>query len=231
MGAGLTQPVPLVTVVIPVLDRERFIAAAIRSVLDQDYPSVEVIVVDGGSEDETPSIARSFPVHYIQQTDAGVTTSKNAGLAAAKGEFISFFDSDDVMMQDKLSSQVGFLVDHPETDGVLARHELLIEPGTEEPDWLSKDPVFGDPGGVDPISAVYRKSALDSVGGFDTSFHMAEGMELLGRMREAGLVISVLDQIVYQRRIHGSNVSRDRRAMGSALLQSLKGHIDRGKQT
>ena len=221
----------LVSVVIPVLNRERYIAAAIESVLAQDYEPIEVIVVDGGSVDETPAVARSFPVHFIQQADAGVTTSKNVGLTVAKGEFVGFFDSDDVMMPHKVSAQVGFLMENPDAAGVLARHELLLEPGREEPDWLRKDPVFGDPGGVDPVSAVYRKSALDEVGGFDTSFRMAEGMELLGRMREAGLVISVLDQVVYQRRMHDSNVSSDRSRMASSLLRSLKGHIDRGKRS
>jgi glycosyltransferase involved in cell wall biosynthesis len=214
-------------VVIPVLNRESFIAGAIESVLEQDYEPVELIVVDGGSVDKTPEIAGSFPeVIYEQQNDAGVTESKNAGLRLAHGEFIGFFDSDDLMLSHKLSRQVGYLVEHPDIACVLARHRVLVEPGTQAPTW-ARDSVFGDPGGVDPVSAVYRKASLESVGGFNTSFRMAEGMELFARMKEAGLKISVLDEVVYRRRVHESNVSHDRRKMASSLLRSLKSHVDR----
>jgi glycosyltransferase involved in cell wall biosynthesis len=200
-------------------------------VLAQDYEPVELIVVDGGSEDRTAEIAGSFEqVIFEEENGAGVTQARNAGLRLARGEFISFFDSDDVMMPHKLSAQIGYLLDNPGTACVLARHSLLLEPGKDAPDWLRPDPVFGDPGGVDPVSAVYRRAALEQIGGFDTSFRMAEGMELLGRMREAGMQVDVLGEKVYHRRIHDSNVSSDRARMASSLLRSLKGHIDRGKQ-
>ncbi|MBI4573499.1 MAG: glycosyltransferase family 2 protein, partial [candidate division NC10 bacterium] len=106
---------PLVSVILPVYNGERFLAAAIASILAQDYQPIEVIVVDDGSTDGTAAIARSFQgVRYLYQPNQGPAFARNAGIAVARGAFIAFLDADDLMVPTRLSVQAGYLLAHPE---------------------------------------------------------------------------------------------------------------------
>lgn len=219
---------PLVSVIVPVYNGERFLAAALESVLAQDYEPLEVIVVDDGSEDGSAAIARSFTgVVYLYQPNQGPSAARNAGIAAARGEFLAFFDADDLMMPSKLSVQVGYLLEHPDVGCVLCRQKIVLEPGTAPPAWLKWDPIFGDLGGVQPMSAIARASVFRQWGGFNPAYRIAVGMEWLGRLRDAGIKIAVLSEVLMYRRIHGSNLTHQNRAMRDGLLRGLKGKIDR----
>ena len=221
---------PLVSVIVPVYNGERFLAAALGSVVAQDYAPLEVIVVDDGSEDGSAAIARSFTgVGYLYQPNQGPSAARNAGIAAARGEFIAFLDADDVMMPNKLSVQVGYLLEHPEVGCVLCHQEMLLEPGTLPPPWLRRHPIFKGLDRVAPASAsaVVRASALERCGGFDPAYRLAEGMEWLGRIRDAGVKIAVLSDILMYRRFHGSNLSRQQQAIRHGVLKGLKAKIDR----
>jgi glycosyltransferase involved in cell wall biosynthesis len=221
---------PLVSVVVPVYNGERFLAAALESVCAQDYRPIEVIVVDDGSDDRTADVARSFEgVVYVRQPHQGPAVARNLGMALAQGEFVAFLDADDLMKPHKLSIQVGYLLDHPDIGCVLARQEILLEPGAKRPAWLRPDPVFGDLGGVPPLSAVVRRGVIGRMRGFDAAYPSAEGLEWLGRMREAGVRIAVLPEVLMCRRVHGSNLSHRNRALVQGLLRNLKSKIDRGR--
>src|ERR1700730_8226464 len=88
---------PLFSVIVPVYNGERFLTAALQSILNQDHKPLELIVIDDGSIDQTAKIANSFsPVRYFYQNNQGVANARNAGLAAARGEFIAFLDADDL---------------------------------------------------------------------------------------------------------------------------------------
>jgi glycosyltransferase involved in cell wall biosynthesis len=109
----------LVSVVMPAYNRARTIERAVDSILAQDYPSIEVIVVDDGSKDDTAEVMRSRygsdpRVVFIQQPNGGVCVARNTGIARARGEFIAMLDSDDAWLPGKLSLQVGILRKHPE---------------------------------------------------------------------------------------------------------------------
>lgn len=88
---------PLITVIIPTYNRSDKIGAAINSVLNQTYQSIQLIVVDDGSEDDTKTLMKQFPaVEFIIQKHAGQAAARNNGLRRAKGVFIASLDSDDV---------------------------------------------------------------------------------------------------------------------------------------
>src|SRR6476469_5199531 len=128
---------PLVSVVIPAFDAERFLGEAIESVLAQTYAPVETIVVDDGSSDGTVAVASAYAeVTVVEQPNGGPAAARNRGFAASRGELIAFHDSDDAMTPDKLEVQAGLLIDRPEVGCVLAEQELLIEPGAELPFWV-----------------------------------------------------------------------------------------------
>lgn len=108
---------PLVSVIMPAYNARPYIAEAMQSVLSQDYPNIELIVVDDGSVDGSAECAKMFGdrVKVIRQANAGVAAARNKGLDEAKGELIAFLDADDVWLPGKISAQVEYLRQHPET--------------------------------------------------------------------------------------------------------------------
>src|SRR5688572_11791530 len=99
---------PLVSVIMPVHNRQATVARAINSVLAQTYSNLELIVVDDGSTDGTRDVVERFgpPVKVISQTHAGAYVARNRALRDARGQLIAFIDSDDAWMSDKLELQV-----------------------------------------------------------------------------------------------------------------------------
>ena len=122
---------PRVTVIVAAYNGERFLSETLESVFAQDFDSFEVVFVDDGSQDRTGEIAQSFPVRYVRQENRGLPVARNAGLALAGGELVAFLDDDDVLTPTKLSVQVRYLDEHPETGCVLGRQEWILEDGVE----------------------------------------------------------------------------------------------------
>lgn len=222
---------PLVSVIICVYNGERFLAEALDSVFAQDYRPIEVIVVDDGSEDRSAGIARSYEgVTVVSQPNLGLAAARNTGIAAATGELITFLDADDLMLPTKLSRQVGYLEDHPKVGFVLCRQKLVPVSGSKLPSWARPDPIFGDPGGVPPASGVVRRAALVAAGNFDASLRTGDGMEWLGRLREADVVIDVLPEVLLLRRVHEKNLTHDQRSLTETLFRTLRARAVRARQ-
>lgn len=98
----------LVSVIIPTYNGSRFIVQAVDSVLAQTYQPIELIVVDDGSTDNTASVLAPYRsrIHYVYQSNQGLSTARNRGIRASTGEYVAFLDSDDVWLPDKISQQV-----------------------------------------------------------------------------------------------------------------------------
>jgi glycosyltransferase involved in cell wall biosynthesis len=218
----------LVSVITAVYNGERFIRDALESLLRQDYEPFEAIVIDDGSTDATPQIAQSFEsVRYVRQEHSGQAIARNTGLSLATGEYVAFLDADDLLPPHKLSTQIGFLVAHPELGCVLGRQELMLD-GIEPPDWLSRDPIYGDLDGIPLLSAVIRTDVIRAVGGFDSTYRHAEDRDLFVRLRERGVATAVVPEVVLYRRFHGGNLTGSHSGK-HPLLRSLKAKIDRGR--
>jgi len=110
------SPPPLVSIIIPTYNYGRYVAKAIRSCLDQKYGSLEIIVVDDGSVDDTAEIVGGFGtrVIYIFQENRGVSAARNAGLHRAGGSFVAFLDADDYLLEDSVAVRAEVLQNHPE---------------------------------------------------------------------------------------------------------------------
>lgn len=211
---------PLVSVVIPVYNAEAFVAEALDSVFAQDYEPYEVIAVDDGSSDSSAAIVRSYPeVRFFQQENRGASAARNVGVTAASGEFVAFVDADDVVPPNKLSLQVGYLLEHPDIVCVLGRQRWMTLP-----DGLVADVVWGDPDGIPIMSMVMRTSVLRDVGEYDED--KGGDLDMLVRLRERGLEFVVLPDIVLDRRYHGGNLVAGR-SLSPLPAISLKEKLDR----
>ena len=216
---------PLVSLVVPVYNSERFLGEALESLFALDYEPFEVIVVDDGSTDGSAEIARSFPqVHLIEQENQGPAAARNAGLAVAVGEFLSIHDSDDLVPPGKLIAQITHFLDHPRVGCVLGRQRWIDPPPT-----LTRDPIYGDLDGIPLPSAVFRTSVLRELGGYDESYRSHENMDLLFRMRELGREVAVLSDIVLFRRYHGDNLSFASWPEKDPRLRSLRAKLHRSR--
>lgn len=108
---------PIVSVVIPAYNAERFIRRSLESVLRQTYSHIEILVSDDGSTDGTANVVKSYEdprVHYSYQPNRGQGPARNAGIRQAKGDYVTFLDADDFYLPTKVERQVEFLQQHPE---------------------------------------------------------------------------------------------------------------------
>ena len=216
------------SVVVASYNGERFLAETLESVFAQDYDPFEVVFVDDGSSDGTAEIARSFPLRYLYQENAGLPAARNAGVAVAEGDLIAFVDDDDLWPRTKLSVQANYLANHEDVGCVLGRNEWIVEDGVEPPR-LERDPIFHELGGIQLVSMMIRRQAFDEIGGFDPSYRYAEDRDLFVRLREHGIEIAVLPDLVLYKRLHGSNMTMNR-PESHPLLRSLKEKLDRGRE-
>jgi glycosyltransferase involved in cell wall biosynthesis len=226
--AGERRSRPLVSVIVPVYNGERFLAQALGSVLAQDYHPVEIIVVDDGSVDRTAAIARSYEdVRYIYQTNQGHAAALNAGLQAARGDLVAFLDADDQWTPNKLTVQVDYLLEHPEDMICLAQTRNVLEPGSEQPALKTKDLLLQEAVLLALSATVVRRAAFERIGVFDTAYGHAKDVDWFVRAREAGVEMAIVPDTLLLRRLHADNRSYRTGARTSEFLRVVKAAIDR----
>ena len=118
---------PLVSIIIPCFNHGCYLGDAVRSVLQQTYAPIEIIVVDDGSTDDTAKVAHSFgaAIRYVKKQNGGLSSARNKGIECAKGEFLGFLDADDCFYPTKIEKQVHFFADHPELGLVFCGWKLV----------------------------------------------------------------------------------------------------------
>jgi teichuronic acid biosynthesis glycosyltransferase TuaG len=115
----MNKPSPLVSIVMPAYNAQKYIKEAIRSVLNQSYTAWELVVINDGSTDATASIVAAFNdprIRRIDQENRGVSAARNAGLDAANGKYITFLDADDFLPPESLKARADYFETHPEAD-------------------------------------------------------------------------------------------------------------------
>ncbi|MCG3176716.1 MAG: putative glycosyltransferase EpsE [Candidatus Omnitrophica bacterium] len=209
---------PEISVIIAVRDGERYLDEAIRSVYGQTHTDLELIVVDDGSTDSTATIAASYPAARLLRLPAsGVSSARNAGLAAARGTVIAFLDADDVWHPHKLSVQLAVLRRHPEVDHVTCRIELFLQAGHKRPAALREE-LFRQPQpGLIPSALCVRRTACDRVGPFDPRLGSSEDTDWFLRAADAGLKHKALEDVLVRKRVHPGCASLRPPAGPSAL--------------
>ena len=224
------MPAPLVSVIVPVYNGEKFLGEALDSVFAQDYEPIEVIVVDDGSQDASGDVARAHPVRYLRRRHRGVAAARNAGVDVARGELVSFNDADDVWIAGRLRAQVDYLGSHPRIDLVLGRMEVFVEPHTELPGWVPRRWLSAPQNGL-LQTMLARRAVFGRVGRFDSSFSTGEDTDWLARAFDAGIGVAPLSDVVVRYRMHGANTThRHREAATPALLRVLRASAQRKRE-
>lgn len=187
---------PLISVIIPVYNGEKYIKEAIESVLDQDYKPIELIIVDDGSTDSTGQIVNSFfnsQIYYYYKENGGVSSARNFGLEKAKGTYIKYVDCDDVLPKHSLFIQ--------------QKHQLSLADNEISVGCFSSQagpcrvPNTHSTAGYTPWMCLFPAKALYEVGGFDEKMWYAEDTELTFKLKEGGWNFKILHEVIYHYRI------------------------------
>jgi glycosyltransferase involved in cell wall biosynthesis len=219
-----------VSAIVPLYNGARYIREALRSILDQNYSPLEIVVVDDGSTDDGAAIvAAEFPaVRCLRREHAGLSAARNAGLEQAEGDWIGFLDSDDLWAPEKLKKQTDWMASRPEMEAVFGHIRQFYTP--EGADTLRQTYRYAQEvlPGIHADTILISAQAVRRVGSFNLDVAMGEFLDWFARAQEAGLAYGVLPDVLAFRRIHDSNMSITRRkeaAPGYARL--LKAALDR----
>lgn len=214
---------PLVSVVIPAYNGDRFLAEAIQSVLDQRYEPLQLIVVDDGSTDDSAQVARSFPaVELIQQPNRGLSAARNAGVRAARGALLSFLDADDRWTAGKLDAEVRFLLAQPSVELVYGRTRQFLDSHCQTAINFTE---YSD--APTASSLLIWRTAFERVGTFDETIRVGQYLDWHGRAVAKNLALGFLDQVVQERRIHDRNMGITLQAARPEYTRVLRAHLAR----
>jgi len=209
------EEAPFISVVVPVLNRERDIGRCLESLLALDYPSFEIVVVDNGSTDGTQEVISRYPVRMVIEQKRGAYIARNTGLRMAAGEIIAFTDSDCIVEEDWLKTLVRNYID--QRVGGVGGHLLPFKASTAVEQFLGfgtlaifhssrKGTVRPDPhrflsGALGSANMSYRLDVLKEVRGFDPDLAFFGGdYDLCWRVQRAGYkVIYDPEAIVYHK--------------------------------
>ncbi len=224
---------PLVSIIVPAWNSERWISETLLSALGQTWAKIEVLVVDDGSTDRTVGIVKSLPdnrVRCVQQQHGGAASARNRGLREARGDLIQFLDADDLISADKVALQIAALHDSP-PGSVASCSWLRFGDDTfsvrvhDEPVWPVEDPVewltesLSGGGMMQPAGWLIPRSIADASGPWDESLTLHDDGEYFARVLvRASRNVFVRDARVFYRDVSGSlSRRRSRAAIQSAF--------------
>lgn len=186
---------PLVSIIVPILNGERFIRESIESIFAQTFSNWELLLVDDGSSDNSVHIARKYAEKYPEKIfflmheghqNKGVSATRNLGIKHSRGELVAFLDQDDIWFPNKLERQVRIMQENPDVGIVVNPAMYWNEDGSKNPQPMSLSPYKNPPGAwvpkiietedntACPSAVLVRTSVIRMVGGEEESFGLIE---------------------------------------------------------
>lgn len=225
---------PKISVIISVYNGEKYLEEALDSALSQSYPNKEIIVVNDGSTDRTDAILEKFKAKIltIHQENQGLGCGRNTGIAVATGEYISFLDHDDQWMPDKLRIQMEAMESSFEDDPLLFAHvQQFFCPSLTEQERAKIAVDTALLPGYIAGTLLLSKRRFHQVGYFSTKKTVGEFVDWYLRAKEAKLPMQLLPELSLLRRVHQSNMGRNRKEYTqNSYLHILKESLDRRRR-
>ncbi len=223
---------PHVSVIIPVLNGEKYLAAAIESVLEQTARATQIIVIDDGSTDASSAIAEALAARYVEvqvvaQKNYGISAARNRGIEMAQGNFLALLDADDVWCADKLEKQLAAFEKNPALDLVFGYAQEFISPELPlEIQTKLKCETEPKPAML-PSALLVKCEAFWRVGLFETQWRAGEFANWILRADEVGLQRAMLPDLIMRRRIHSANNGIRQREKFNEYARMIKQSLDR----
>jgi len=226
---------PLVSILIPCYNAERWLAQAIQSALAQSWPRIEIIVVNDGSTDGSLQVARRFErsgVRVVDQSNRGAAAARNAALRNASGDYIEFLDADDLLAADKIDVQVRALAQAaPGTIASASWARFSAHPSEAR---FVREPAWRDMDGVEflrlacegrcmmqPAAWILPRAVVDRIGPWDERLSLNDDGEYFARavLAASGIVFCEQARVFYRSGVTTSLSARsDRAALESLVL-------------
>ena len=211
---------PLVSIITPSFNQARYIEATIQSVLGQDYPRIEYIVIDGGSSDGTVDLLKKYDhklAYWVSEKDKGQTDAINKGFARATGDILAWINSDDTYEPGAIAAAVKYLQEHPEAGMVYADCNFINEDGrvigrfgSAQTDYrlLRQGYVH-----IPQQTMFFRADLWKQVGPLDPSFYFAMDYDLWTRIAARSPIQYLPGQVWANFRLHtsGKTIAADDR--------------------
>lgn len=227
-----------VSVIIPTFNRAGMVSRAVSSVLGQTFQDFELIVVDDGSQDDTPRVLEAFNdrIRILSHPkNMGVSAARNSGIKAAKSPLIAFLDSDDHWLPRKLAVQTAFFEQHPEalvcqTEEYWVRHNRRVNPRNKHR--KPSGDIFEDSLRmclVSPSAVMLKRTLIDEVGLFDESLPACEDYDLWLRISSKYPVHLIEEHLVVKEGGHDDQLSSSVMGLDRFRIQALEKLIRQGE--
>jgi hypothetical protein len=225
---------PAVTVILPAYNQAGYLADALDSALAQTTKDFELVVVDDGSTDETPAVIAGYGrrLRAIHQPNAGLAAARNSGIAAARGRWLAFLDSDDRWRPEYLATMLAALAAAPQAVAAFAAWQYIDAAGKRLPQTII--PFDGDErrlarelfwrNSLLPSAAVVSRAAVVTCGGFDIGLTACEDWDLWLRLAPLGRLLLV-PQPLMEYRSHGEGMSDDPPRIEGQRLKVNEKHL------
>jgi glycosyltransferase involved in cell wall biosynthesis len=201
----------LVSILISSFNSEKYIKEAVDSALAQTYPNLEVVVIDAASTDRTPEIMKTYSdprVRFLEHGYEPIVKTRNELIKAAKGDYLTFLDSDDIYLPDRVAREADFLEKNAEYGAVycdlryffdghpekLYRHQYYFPSGDLLSELLPR--MF-----ITNTTFMFRRSILEKVPGYDESLGLVEDWDFFLKLSHAGVRIAFLPEDLVRYRL------------------------------
>jgi len=206
---------PEVTIVTPCLNAARFLEQTILSVLDQDYPRIEYVVMDGGSTDGTIEILRKYghALHWESAPDRGTADAINRGFARGKGEILGFLNADDLYRPGAVSAAVRLLRENSGAAGVYGDAWWIDEDGARIAPYPVRDfdrALLEQECFICQPASFFRREAFESTGGLDPDLQLTFDYDFWLRLTRT-FPLRRIDAILAESRMHHANKTLSQR--------------------
>jgi glycosyltransferase involved in cell wall biosynthesis len=196
----------LVSIITPSYNQGQYLEATIQSVLGQAYKNIEYIVIDGGSTDNSIEVIKKYDKsisHWISEKDSGQADALNKGFAQAKGDFICWVNSDDLLYSHFISDRMKQFSDHPDISMIYGDvhqgwdlNSKTLRKGSQQ-NW--KEMITTGKVNIPQMSAIWKKDVLSSLGGLDVSFTVLLDWEYFVRIAKAFRILYIPGAVAFFR--------------------------------